>query len=177
VTFTDATPLKFQKALYLSQRSWFLPSALMSSKQSLSFRFSDQDPVQMMRFILRPCVTYGIKSIFMAKGISPNPQAGVSFPISCPWLLIQYIRSYPSYLGAIAFIRNLRINHAVARTFMLMYIYLNDISHTIWNMTIFDNSKYDMESIALIEINHWIVLDYYLFRFWKLRWSGISMSV
>lgn len=88
----------------------------------------------------------------MAKRISSNPQAGVLFPVSCPWLLIQYIRSYHSYLGATAFIRNLSINHAVARTFMLRYIYLKDISHTISNMTIFDICNYDMESIALIEI-------------------------
>jgi len=62
----------------------------------------------------------------MEKRISLNPQAGVSFPISCPWLLIQYIRSYPSFLEAIAFIPNLRINHAVARTSMLLDIYLKE---------------------------------------------------
>jgi len=105
-----------------------------------------------MRLSLRPCVTYDIKSIFMAKRISPNPQSGVSFPISRLWLLIQYIRSYPSFLEAIAFIPNLSINHAAARTFMLVDTYLKHISYIIQNMTIFDNCNYDMESIALIEI-------------------------
>jgi hypothetical protein len=30
---------------------------------------------------------------------SPNPQAGGPHTVSCPRLLIQYIRSYPPYLG------------------------------------------------------------------------------
>jgi hypothetical protein len=43
----------------------------------------------------------------------PNPQAGGPPLVGCPRLLIQYIRSYPTYLGAVSFIRILRTRHAV----------------------------------------------------------------
>jgi hypothetical protein len=43
----------------------------------------------------------------------PNPQAGGPPPVDCPLLFIQYIRSYPPYLEAVASIRNPRTRHAV----------------------------------------------------------------
>jgi hypothetical protein len=43
----------------------------------------------------------------------PTPQAGGPRPVGCPRLLIQYIRSYPSYLQAVSSIRNLRTRHVV----------------------------------------------------------------
>jgi hypothetical protein len=39
---------------------------------------------------------------------TPNPQAGGPPLVSCPQLLIQYIRSYPLYLEGVSSIRNLR---------------------------------------------------------------------
>jgi hypothetical protein len=47
--------------------------------------------------------------------ISPttNPQAGGPPIFRYQWLLIQYIRSYPSYLVAVSSIRNLRTRHAM----------------------------------------------------------------
>jgi hypothetical protein len=43
----------------------------------------------------------------------PNPQAGGQPPVSCPRLLIQYIRSYPPYLKAVSSIRNPRTSLAM----------------------------------------------------------------
>jgi hypothetical protein len=56
------------------------------------------------------------KLIFLWRGVfSPtsNPQAGGPFLVCWPPLLTQYIRSYPPYLQAVSFIRNLRTRHAV----------------------------------------------------------------
>jgi hypothetical protein len=44
---------------------------------------------------------------------TPNPKAGGPPLVSCPRLLIQYIRSYPPYLEGVSSIRNLRTRHAV----------------------------------------------------------------
>jgi hypothetical protein len=43
----------------------------------------------------------------------PNSQAGGPPTAGCPQLLIQYIRSYPSYLEAVSSIRNQRTRHAL----------------------------------------------------------------
>jgi hypothetical protein len=44
----------------------------------------------------------------------PNPIAGGGPPfVSCPRLLIQYIRSYPLYLEAVSSVCNLRARHTV----------------------------------------------------------------
>jgi hypothetical protein len=42
-----------------------------------------------------------------------NPQAGEPPIVACPRLIIQYIRSYPSYLEVISSIHNLRTRHVV----------------------------------------------------------------
>jgi hypothetical protein len=54
--------------------------------------------------------------IFLRWGVvspTPNPQAGGPPLVGCPRLLIQYIRSYPPYLEAVSYIRNVRTRHAV----------------------------------------------------------------
>jgi hypothetical protein len=43
----------------------------------------------------------------------PNPPAGGLPLVGCPQLLIQYIHSYPPYLEAVSYIRNLRTRHPV----------------------------------------------------------------
>jgi hypothetical protein len=56
------------------------------------------------------------KLIFLWWGVvSPvsNPQAVGPPLVSCPWLLIPYIRSYPPYLEAISSNQNRRKRHAV----------------------------------------------------------------
>jgi hypothetical protein len=56
------------------------------------------------------------KLIFLRWGVvSPmlNPQAGGPPIVGCPWLLMQYIRSYPPYLEAVSSICNLRTRHSV----------------------------------------------------------------
>jgi hypothetical protein len=45
--------------------------------------------------------------------LTPNSQAGGPHLVSCPLLLIHYIRSYPPYLEAVSSVRNLRTRHAV----------------------------------------------------------------
>jgi hypothetical protein len=47
--------------------------------------------------------------------LAPLPTSVARGPplVGCPQLLIQYIRSYPPYLEAVSFIRNLRTRHAV----------------------------------------------------------------
>ena len=51
---------------------------------------------------LNPMLTYPFRNIFKflrwgVVGTSPNPQAGGPPPVGSPWLLIQYIASYPPY--------------------------------------------------------------------------------
>jgi hypothetical protein len=43
----------------------------------------------------------------------PTPKLEDHPFVGCPWLLIQYIRSYPPYLEGISSIHNLRMRHAV----------------------------------------------------------------
>jgi hypothetical protein len=52
---------------------------------------------------------------------TPNPQAGGLPLVSCPRLLIQYIRSYPPYLEAVSSIRNLSTPHAVIVIIKIIY--------------------------------------------------------
>jgi hypothetical protein len=57
-----------------------------------------------------------VTNLFLRWGVvspTPNSQAKGSPPIGCPGLLIQCIRSYPSYLEVISSIRSLRTRHAV----------------------------------------------------------------
>jgi hypothetical protein len=63
----------------------------------------------------RPSVTFR-NMLFLRWGVvSPNlnPQAGLPPLVDCPWLLIQYILSYPPYMEAFSSIPNLRTRHAV----------------------------------------------------------------
>jgi hypothetical protein len=48
-------------------------------------------------------MTFRNELLFTVRGCSPtpNPQAGGPLLVVCPWLLIQYIRSYPPLLGAV----------------------------------------------------------------------------
>jgi hypothetical protein len=61
----------------------------------------------MRHFVTMCCLRWGV--------VSPtsNPQAGGPPLVGCPWLHIQYIRSYLPYPEAVSFIRNLRTRHAV----------------------------------------------------------------
>jgi hypothetical protein len=43
----------------------------------------------------------------------PNPHAGGPPPVGCMRLLVQYIRSYPSYLEGVSSMHNLRMRHAM----------------------------------------------------------------
>jgi hypothetical protein len=55
-------------------------------------------------------------TIFFMVGIvspSPNSQLLGPLPADCPRVLIQNIRSYPTYLEALSSICNLRMHHAV----------------------------------------------------------------
>jgi hypothetical protein len=54
----------------------------------------DSRPVCMIRNMFK-FLWWGIFST------SPNPQAGGPHLVGCPWLLIQYNRSYPPYLQAV----------------------------------------------------------------------------
>jgi hypothetical protein len=57
-----------------------------------------------------------VRSLFLRWGFvspTPKPQTGGPPLVFCPRLLIQYIRSYPSYLEAVFSIRNLRTRHAM----------------------------------------------------------------
>jgi hypothetical protein len=55
-------------------------------------------------------------SLFLRLGIvslTLSPRAGGPPIVGCPWLLIQYIRSFPPYLEGVSSIRNLRTRNAV----------------------------------------------------------------
>jgi hypothetical protein len=57
-----------------------------------------------------------VTNCFLYRGIvrpCPTPKLEGHSPVCCPWLLIQYIRSYPPYLKAISSIRNLRTRCAM----------------------------------------------------------------
>jgi hypothetical protein len=63
-----------------------------------------------------PCTYFTTNIMFYGGGVvSPltNPQAEGPPSVSCPPLLIQYIRSYPPYLEAVSSIHNLRTCHVV----------------------------------------------------------------
>jgi hypothetical protein len=70
--------------------------------------------IQRIRPGLRPFVTFRNKLIFLRWGVTPRstPKWRPTL-VGCPWLLIQYIRSYSPYLEVIFSIRNLRTRHAM----------------------------------------------------------------
>jgi hypothetical protein len=57
-----------------------------------------------------------VTNLFLRWGVvspTPNPQTGRPPFVGRPWLLIQYISSYPPYVEAISSIRNLRTRQAL----------------------------------------------------------------
>jgi hypothetical protein len=85
-----------------------------SSKSHIYFPSSSS--FQRIRPSPTPCVTFHKKPAFLRWGIlspSSNPQAGRPPFVCCPWLVIQYVCSYPPYLEAVSSIRNMRRRHAV----------------------------------------------------------------
>jgi hypothetical protein len=66
----------------------------------------------------RRLINFRNNLIFLLRGVvSPtrNRQAGGPPLVGCPRFLIQYIRSYPTYLEAVSSIRNPRTRHAVVK--------------------------------------------------------------
>jgi hypothetical protein len=87
---------------YCNRRSWFNLSLSLLAGESVHFR--------------GPCIYFATNIFFYGGGVvspPPNLQTGRPPPVGCPRLLIQYIRSYPSYLEAVSSIRNPRTRHAV----------------------------------------------------------------
>ena len=90
------------------------PSTPRSPQWSLSLRCPHQDPIHPpllthmrhmpRRIVLSPEQAFHM-CVFLNRSvlqegvvsISPNPQAGGPSLVGCPWLLIQFIRSYPPY--------------------------------------------------------------------------------
>jgi hypothetical protein len=58
-------------------------------------------------------------------GTTPEPQAGGTLLVGYPQLLIQYIRSYPTYLEAVSSIHNLRTRDAVSAKFPIFIIIIS----------------------------------------------------
>jgi hypothetical protein len=63
-----------------------------------------------MTHVVIPSATVGVTCLSL--WFQWFPHAGGPPPVGCLPLLIQYIRSYPPYLEAVSFIRNLRMSHA-----------------------------------------------------------------
>jgi hypothetical protein len=105
----------------------------LSSQWSLSFQLSHQYPICIPRishscYMPRPphpskesvqvrgFLRIFVTSLFLRWEVvspMPNPQVWGPPLVGCRRLLIQYIRSFPTYLEGVCSIRNLRTPHAV----------------------------------------------------------------
>jgi hypothetical protein len=74
---------------------------------------------------------------------TPCPQAGEPFLVCCPWLLIQFIRSYLPQLEAVSSIHNLRMHPAMLRRDhnLLTILIMFGGGYKLWRLSLFSFSN------------------------------------